>query len=467
MWKIIKKSERYFEFLLPSFFLLNVFSNIIAYYFTGNTIDIVRKIVSWGIVLCINILAVIVFWGLFKFHSKKIIFASIPFGINLLIIVFACLKYDLNTFVLEKLLLFILYCFPPFVSALYVVIRRKISVVFSNSGLIGLILLPFFISCNIQFVSMSFTGNYYDRFGGIVYLSISYAALIILCLCFADVYCSIFKSKESIERRHLWVNIIVIAVCSATVISSGSRGALVAIVAWYIATLSVITVKKCRNKTISILTIIIPVIVISLIAITNFGQTKVNRITGFVKEVQNDSIEKALSSNASEEIIKKIQEGAEEGYSLEETIDEMTENGNLNINQEMQSELDSITKGSMSRIYLFRLAIKEANNHIGGLGPLGYQIKYGTYPHNIVLECMADFGYCIAIVVLAFMLYLIILLCKYTKYSNKFLWVLLISIGQVARVMLSVDLYIEPYLIWFVTLILSTHLLQKNIKEID
>lgn len=86
-------------------------------------------------------------------------------------------------YIIKEFVCFILYCFPVFVGRVYLSYTKKIQKLFFNFKWIGLIVLPFFISCSVQFIAMKFTEEYTDQFGGIVYLSISYAALIIPCFC--------------------------------------------------------------------------------------------------------------------------------------------------------------------------------------------------------------------------------------------------------------------------------------------
>ena len=46
-----------------------------------------------------------------------------------------------------------------------------------------------------------------------------------------------------------------------------------------------------------------------------------------------------------------------------------------------------------SRDTLFKLAFKEfQKSPITGMGPMGYTVKYGMYPHNIPLELLCETG---------------------------------------------------------------------------
>ncbi len=56
-------------------------------------------------------------------------------------------------------------------------------------------------------------------------------------------------------------------------------------------------------------------------------------------------------------------------------------------------EINLIKAKALSRSTLFKLAIGEfLKNPVTGMGPLGFTIKYGNYPHNIMLEALADLG---------------------------------------------------------------------------
>ena len=106
-------------------------------------------------------------------------------------------------------------------------------------------------------------------------------------------------------------------------------------------------------------------------------------------EVNNSflrSIHYLVSLNENEE--KLVQILVESGDFLN-TI----ENVELNV-PELRDTVVKIRKSSISaRKILFYTSIKEISmNPIGGMGLFGFQMKYGTYPHNLLLEILTDFG---------------------------------------------------------------------------
>lgn len=67
--------------------------------------------------------------------------------------------------------------------------------------------------------------------------------------------------------------------------------------------------------------------------------------------------------------------------------------------QEMARKINNTATGA--RKYLWSCALKEIRSApLTGHGPMAYQMKYGTYPHNFFLELAADFGLPIMLAIL-------------------------------------------------------------------
>lgn len=81
-----------------------------------------------------------------------------------------------------------------------------------------------------------------------------------------------------------------------------------------------------------------------------------------------------------------------------------------------------------SRGTLFKLAIKEfQKSPITGMGPMGYTVKYGMYPHNIPLELLCETGLAGFVPLMLLILWAIVNLLrfgwkqKYVRYFFLFL----------------------------------------------
>ena len=101
-----------------------------------------------------------------------------------------------------------------------------------------------------------------------------------------------------------------------------------------------------------------------------------------------------------------------------------------------------------SRGTLFKLAVKEfQKSPITGMGPMGYTVKYGMYPHNILLELLCETGLAGFITLMLLILWAVINLLrsgwkqKYVRYFFLFL------IAYMVQANISGDLwYFSPLL---------------------
>ncbi len=107
MINIRKKSIRIFEFFMPVYFFCTVFANAISFYFTSNINNYLRLLVSWGITFIFNIIAGIVFWSLLhEYKKKKLILISIPFVINMLLLLIAAIHSAFEPYTIKELIVF-------------------------------------------------------------------------------------------------------------------------------------------------------------------------------------------------------------------------------------------------------------------------------------------------------------------------------------------------------------------------
>lgn len=84
--------------------------------------------------------------------------------------------------------------------------------------------------------------------------------------------------------------------------------------------------------------------------------------------------------------------------------------------QEMKTKLNNTNSGG--RLYLWRCALNEIEAApLTGHGPMAYQAKYETYPHNLFLELAADFGLPAMLAVLFFGLYVLFRLLRLSRDS--------------------------------------------------
>lgn len=460
-----KKIIKSFEVIIPACFFIDFFTNVISFYFTANVTNGIRMCISWGIILIIDILAGMVFFYILNdYGKKKILLLNIPFLVNLLLLFIAVWNSAFSLVAIKKLVVFVLLCWPINVIAIYTQKFEKMRLMIENFKWIGLIMLPFFSVCNVTFLCAKMAQTYTVDVGNISYLSTAYTAYLILIFCGADIW--IQTLEKEIGKRTNLVDLLCIIVCSITIIITESRGVLLAMIVWYLVMLLAIFIKKKVRKNLILVMLLIPVtmgVSYCLLTASNKSENQ-GRIAALVQEVRNKDIGTAINTEASDKIIGIMMESP--GEDVFQKIENFNINENNKNSAEMNEAIKSITNGSSARIYLYRIAIEEANtNWLYGMGPLGYQLKYGTYPHNLVLEVLADFGYIIALLFIILILYLVIIVFRRAKYDVRALVLLVISMGCVVRFMLSIDSYVEPLLIWIITYAIGLKVIKKDIKS--
>ena len=87
---------------------------------------------------------------------------------------------------------------------------------------------------------------------------------------------------------------------------------------------------------------------------------------------------------------------------------------------ELRDTIAEIRKSSISaRKILFYTSIKEISmSPVGGMGLFGFQMKYGTYPHNFILEILTDFGLVLGLPILLIIMIFFIYFALVRKLSS-------------------------------------------------
>lgn len=112
-----------------------------------------------------------------------------------------------------------------------------------------------------------------------------------------------------------------------------------------------------------------------------------------------------------------------------------------------------------NRLFLWRVAIKEYIKHpIFGNGPRYFVKKYdGYYPHNIILEVMADFGAVGLVVLVSLGLYCFIRGVRYYKKDNSYygFGLILLLFSHIPRYLLYTTIYSNPTIAMTIVLFIT------------
>ena len=454
------------EFFIAVSFVMNVFANVISFYLTGNKNDQIRKIISHGIIVgSVLVLALYAFLKLIRSDResrKKIFFCVLPLAIMMLL----CVGGGLRTRGRKDLMIHLLACcsysLPLVCGAVYIMAENRFEHVVHKIKYVAVMLTPYWGMALCCYWKLKFDVDSLADYGGILYLSVGYSATIIYSFLIYDLRLYFYPKKSN--RISLGLIFGEMALCSTMVIMSGGRGPLIS---WVVVNITAFILQLIykERKVIGGIFFSIMVVVIVCIAVPS-DNAALNRQFSFLQGKESDDLKQTVTSEAAKEFLEKLYSESEaEGGMKEVTVKAQKESerhttGNMDEiasekTTEMEEIINSVLSGSMSRSYLWQLAIKEVQQRpLRGMGPLGFQIKYQTYPHNILLECMADFGIPVFILFVGACGVIIIVLFRRSGRVSMYRGLIIILSGQAVLAMISGCFYTFEFLMFAAVIVI-------------
>ena len=438
----VSKASLVLEYMIAVSFVMNFFANMISFYLTGNKIELVRKVISQGIIFAITLSLVI-----YVVHSwfvsdlmtrKKILFSLFPLGLSGLMLFTGLLKASDKSSLFKIFLSCASYCVALTCGAIYIMKEDKLGCIIAKIKYVAVVMIPFWCMAIWYLGHLSLQDDFTKGFGGLTHLSIGYAAVFIYSFLICDL-AAIFKSM--VNRLSCFLIIIEMIICSLIAVISGGRGAFFA---WCVVSVLAgiaLLIKKEKGAILGILLGTITILGVCVVAPSD--NASINRQFYFIAELKNGDTKRSFVSEESQSLITQIYNKAGESQGIAEVVDSIgkAKHGET-ADKDFEEVLYSVTNGSMARFYLWQLAIKEMRQRpLLGMGPAGFQIKYKTYPHNILFECLSDFGLIIGTIFTVVCIALGALVIKYSISSRKYFDLIIIMIGQVVYAMLSGTLY--------------------------
>ena len=483
------------EFLIGISFVMSVYGNILSYYLTGNQNDLVRTIISWGAIFGIAAILmgyVIQKWFLADIVTKKKIFIYLsPLILNGIMLISGLVSSGGNYNIFIECVSFGAYCVPVVCGAVYMILERRFDSVIFKLKYVMLTMLPYYCLALTYFWELTTTSGV-DGFGGLVYLSIGYSVIPIYAALIYDLI-MLFKKNEKVKMALV---IFEMVICSLIAIATGARGVLLAWIVINLAAIMIVILKKETKILFGVAISVVSVLLFCILAPTD--NMAIGRQFNFINELKQGKLTESLSSQEGQQLLNdlfeqangeqgllEIAQGIRDGVNdesrpmepeatpevLNPTEPEVTpevqkptgsqgsegDSNNFQVEDGNAGQLDenykdavfSITNGSMARSYLWQLAIKEMQEDpIFGMGAMGYQQKYSSYTHNILLECLADFGIIVFFIFFMICALSFIVLVKKAIKEWKYCGILLLISGEIIHAMLSGDLYVCPFLLF-------------------
>lgn len=425
--------------LLPIALIGPGFLNIIVFVLDGHQHEWLRKAVVFGIqgaALLVFLGKVLSLWLQKKQYRKLILLCSSVSVFFCLLFLWAHLVSFDRAYVFKQAATNIPYLIS--LSCVFVILaaEKRFSRFLFTCKIYGLIISPVILYYCVRFYQPSAAYGV-ENLGVINYMALAYTLQFFCVFFLLEVLLFWEEDRQSTGRmavlRPPWVNFALFALFSAAITLSGTKGPMLCLLflAFLCAVFAGLT-RYSHQKMVYLfsVTALLSVLLFSFVLFPDYGVE--NRLVTFLKE--SDSVEVSSSEvKQAKDIIGSIQNpSASDGaaLSLDEAVDfvlsgkaqEAMDSGEIT-----QEEFDALvalktklySTATGGRKYLWNCALDEIRHApLTGHGPLFYQQKYGTYPHNYFLEIAVDFGLPMMGLVILLGLYVFIRLIQYA-FSRK------------------------------------------------
>lgn len=414
-----KKLNLIILMLMPMCLISSGFVNMVLFYLGLHAYDDIRKLVSI-IILCIffllSLLKLLFLYQDYPAKRKKIIALCFIPVLWILAFAAALFQFGIKREILFTLGTFGIYCIPAFIFAISIAIERTEESFIKGFKWYAVIIAPLMAYFIIRFFITSGFVYKLNCLGDLVYLVIGYTLVPILIFCIIDLY--LHKS----DYYGLKIGLIILLWIAC--IFTGARGPLICMLVFLVLFTIYLLLQKEKNKTIFCLFAVMSVVLVLSFAYPppSSGTYRTNQL---IKDLKHDKIRSGVMPEKDKELVSELAENASPAKGIQ-----------------VELKKTNKTVRPWDRMFLYKMAINEGNKApLTGLGPMGYILKYGWYPHNVILELIADFGYLAAALFVLIILVLLFLLYKKGKHDKFAAYMLLFFIAWMPKEMLSGTIY--------------------------
>lgn len=398
--------------LLPIAFIGSGFLNMYAFVLDGHRHEWFRRgfvLGIQGIVALLLFIKVLDLWKTRK-DMKRFLIASawIPI-IFALLHLWALLIGTNKTLILENMIVDGGYLLAESFALIIIYAEKKLPKFFHVFRYYAIVLSPVFLFYCIRFYLPDAEYGV-ENLGVYPAMSLSYT-LLTFCL-FLTIEPVLFK--ETISEREMIVDYLLFILFAVAMSLAQCKGAMICVTfgTFILLLYALITKTQSVIAARSFVTLGLLFLLFSTVLFPNYGQQ--NKFVALLEEKQEsagisfdeiqsvkdvmqsvmesangsqDSVADASSMNSGEAIVEYVTSGKAEEARRSGTITEE----DYNELKETSRKLNNTNSGG--RLWLWTCAVEEIKSSPWvGHGPMFYQDKYGTYPHNFFLEVGTDFG---------------------------------------------------------------------------
>lgn len=385
-------NSRYGKYLLPLSFCVGNLINVMFYYLGLAFQDNIAR--QTGFVIGNVLFASVAFLALLstlRFSHLKLK-SLFPLGLVLLFFagcyIRALIRFGFTGTWTHRAGQFIFFSFPAFCTGVYAAQRRYEAAFFEGLEQLGLFAAP---AALIYFNGAVFNCNPFNwgrDLGIINYMGFSYTLMPFLL---AMIFQFLEKKPLSLFRRDLKhpqrVRGFLIALYWIAIIAAGTRGTYFCVVGFCICLVFSSCLHRESRRKSAILSAAMTLVLCFNIFVYAPQGFNTSRMTIFLQGIFKGEF---VTTNEDPKVSDRIDDLVKADGDQQVTNRPVTPSEPDTPSQE-DSMGENIQIGS--RGTLFKLAFKEfQKSPITGMGPMGYTVKYGMYPHNIPLELLCETG---------------------------------------------------------------------------
>ena len=366
----------------------------------------------------------------------------------------AVLRFGFKATIADNLMKFIVFSIPAFMAGVCGAAWKAETKFFCTLEAVSIVAFPGALIYLNSTLFNSLPWNYGADLGIMNYMTLAYTFMPFLLshmICFAEKEELKNPLNGKILKRPQLIRGIAIGVYWMAIIASATRGAYVCVAFFccLLVTFFLILYTKGRKRVFWMSTIMVAVLSFNLFVYSPTGWYRVSRANLFLEGLFQREL---VTSKEDEEVTEKIDElveadGKDQVTNRPESPDgsgNPSDTGDSLENEENPSS-DNITEENLqirNRGTLFTLSIKEfMKSPITGMGPMGYTLKYGLYPHSVVLELFCETGVLGAIPLILILLYAICKLWVLGRKNKNLFFVLLFLIVYAVQANISGSLW--------------------------
>lgn len=359
----------------------------------------------------------------------------------------AFIRHGLNGNILRYAEQFIVFCIPAFFVGICGALRRSEKSFFNILESFSFLAFPaaliYFNACLFNCLPWNYGANLgIINYMGLAYTFMPFLLAHIICFVEKKTWTILFAEKK--VRHPQLLRGIFIAIYWIAIIASATRGTYFCVIGFCIL---LVLFKLLRRETTWKSSCLVSALMAAVLLFNMFiyappGLYRVQRMNIFLESLkEHQFVTTKEDPSVSEHIDDMVGMDGDR-----QIVNLPADPENPPAEPENPSGLENLEINS--RGTLFKLAIKELQKSpLFGMGPMGYTVKYGEYPHNIILEMFCELGIIGTAVLLFLIMVAVVKLLIAGWKNNDILYIFLFFMAYAIRANISASLWNYPALL--------------------